>query len=50
MGRTFRIETDNPRRPSYMRLVDLKESTNVITLSGNEVDLPLQVLDETEEN
>lgn len=47
-GITFQLETDNPRRPSYMRLIDTSDPTNVVTLSAAEVDLPLQILDEEE--
>lgn len=42
VGRTFKIETDNPRRPSYLKLTDQNEPTNIITLSAREVDLPFK--------
>jgi hypothetical protein len=39
-GRTFKIETDNQRDPSYLRLTDKDEPTNVITLLATPVYYP----------
>lgn len=40
--RTFKIETDNPRLPTYLKLVDQKEPTNIITLYAREINLPFK--------
>ena len=36
-ARTFTIETDNEKDPSYLRLVDQNQKNNVITLSAEQV-------------
>ena len=38
--RTFKLEVDNPRRPTYMILTDQKEPTNIIRLSAEELHYP----------
>ena len=38
--RTFKIETDNVKDPTYLRLIDQNASTNVITLQADEVLYP----------
>lgn len=45
--RTFSLEVDNPRRPSYMILTDQNEPTNVIKLLADQVNYPFG--DEPEE-
>lgn len=39
-GHTFTIETDNQRDPSYLRLIDKNEPTNVITLMATGINYP----------
>ena len=40
--RRFKLETDNQRRPTYIKFTDTKEPTNVFTLSANEVHYPFK--------
>lgn len=39
-GVTFNLETDNMRKPTYMKLTDTKNANNVITLWADEVYYP----------
>lgn len=38
--RTFKIETDNPKDPTYLKLKDVNTSGNSMTLMANSVDFP----------
>lgn len=39
-SRRFKIETDNARKPTYMKLTDVNEPTNIIVLSANQINYP----------
>jgi hypothetical protein len=39
-ARTFKIETDDLKDPSYLKLVDQNQTSNVITLSAEQVMWP----------
>jgi hypothetical protein len=39
-AKTFKLETDNVKEPSYIKLIDQADKNNVITLSAEQVVLP----------
>lgn len=38
----LKLETDNPRKPSYMKLVDVSDPTHVVDLSATSVNYPFK--------
>ncbi|MDD7318581.1 MAG: DUF4302 domain-containing protein [Prevotella sp.] len=39
-ARRFKLESDNDRKPTYIKLTDLNEPTNIITLTADQVNYP----------